>query len=441
MNKGIFKNASWIICCRIFQAVINLIISMIVARYLGPSNYGVISYAASITAFIVPLVQLGLRNTVVQEIVLDTENEGETVGTVIGMTVTSSFLGIIGIISFVSIVNRDDTDTIIVCALYSISLIFQMTEMMQYWFQAKLLSKYVAIVSLIAYVIVSVYKVYLLITRKSIYWFAVTGSFDYLLISIALFIIYKQIGNGKLRFSWNRAKALLTRSKYYIVSGMMITIFAQTDRIMLTNMIGNEINGYYSAAVTCAGMTGFVFAAIIDSYRPVIFENKNKDESLYKKYLINLYTIIIYLGLLQSVFVLFFAPIIIHILYGAAYMQAVPILRIITWYSAFSYMGSVRNIWILAEEKQNVIWIINLSGAVLNVFLNLILIPMFGAVGAAVATVVTQFFTNFILCFIIRSIRYNASIIIDSIKGKELIQLLSVIKKKTRFLGRGKNAK
>ena len=129
----------------------------------------------------------------------------------------------------------------------------------------------------------------------------------------------------------------------------MVMIFAQTDKIMLTLMIDEAANGYYSAAVTCAGMSSFVFSAIIDSARPSIFESKKSCIAAYEEKIRILYCIIIYLSLAQSVFMTLLANPIITILYGDSYRPAAQALQIIVWYTTFSYMGSVRNIWILAE--------------------------------------------------------------------------------------------
>ena len=422
-NK-VVKNASWIIVCRIVQSVIALIIGMITARYLGSANYGLLNYASSVVAFVIPLAQLGLRNVLVEEIVSHPEREGKTLGTSLVLSVISGFFCIIGCITFVFFVNAGETDTLLVCALYSVSILFQMTEMVQYWYQAKLLSRYTSVVSLIAYVVVSLYKTYLLATGKSIYWFALSGAFDYLLISAVLIVLYYKLGNQKLSFSFTLGKNLLARSRYYIVSGMMVTVFAQTDKIMIKLMIGNSENGYYSAAIACAGMSGFVFSAIIDSLRPVIFESKKESNQKFERNMSLLYSIIIYMGLAQSLVLTFMAKPIVYILYGKAYLAAIPLLQIITWYSAFSYMGSVRNIWMLAEEKQKYLWIINLSGAVLNVVGNLILIPWIGAAGAAIASVLTQFFTNFVLCFFLRPIKPTLRLIGRSLHPKFVIGIL-----------------
>lgn len=431
MNKNrVVKNASWIIGIQIVKSLLGLVISMLTARFLGPSDFGLINYAASIVAFVTPIMYLGLNGVLVQEIVNIPEKEGEILGTSVTMTFLSSLLCVIGVISFAAAVNRGERETVIVCALYSTLLIFQSLELLNYWFQAKLLSKYASGVALFAYAVISGYKIYLLAAHKSIYWFALSNALDYMIIVIGLFIVYKRLGGGRLRFNLSTARRLWGKSRYYIVSNMMIAIFAQTDRIMLKLMINDAATGYYSAAVACAGMTGFVFTAIIDSFRPLIFDDKKTDEIRYEKDMCRLYGIIIYLSLLQSLVITLFSGFIIKILYGAAYSASINALKLIVWYTTFSYLGSVRNIWILAENKQKYLWIINLSGALANVALNYILIPITGIMGAALASLVTQIFTNVIIGFIIRPIRYSNTLMLRALNPKEMTKAIKALIKR-----------
>ena len=115
-NKTII-NAGWIIACRIVQAVLALAVTMISARYLGPSNYGLVNYAASLVNFTKPVMQLGLNAILVKELVDRPEQEGQTLGTALCLNVASAVACILGILSFVSITNRGQTDTLIVCGL------------------------------------------------------------------------------------------------------------------------------------------------------------------------------------------------------------------------------------------------------------------------------------------------------------------------------------
>lgn len=407
LNNKIVKNASWIIGCKIAQSLIGLIISMLTARYLGPSNFGIINYAASLTTFAVPLVQLGLTNIMVQEMVNNPEKEGEILGTSILMSSISAIMCVLGVFAVVSVLNADETTTIIVCALYSTILVFQAMELTQYWFQAKYLSKFTSIVSFVAYIVVALYKIFLLVTHKSIFWFAVSNSFDSALIAFSIYFIYRKKGGRPFNLSFVTAKRLFAKSHYYIVSSMMVVIFAQIDRVMIKNMLGNAEVGFYSAALTCAGLASFVFAALIDSFRPSVFEALKKSKEEFEKKMSTLYGIVVYSSLSFSLILTFFASFVVGILYGEAYSPSVNALRCAVWFTTFSYLGAVRNIWILAENKQKYLWIINLSGASFNVILNIIFIPYWGIVGAALTSVATQFFTNVIINHIISPIRHS----------------------------------
>ena len=426
MNKSL-KNASWIIICRVVQAFLSLIIGMITARYLSPSNYGLLNYAVSVVTFSLPIMKLGLTSILVQELVVDPEREGETLGTSVILSIISAMFCYVAVNLFVNLTNADERDTIIVCALYSSILFFRAAEVFNYWFQRHLQAKYSSTIALIAYGVVSVYKIYLLVTQKSIYWFSVASTLDHLVIAGGLFYMYKRKGGQKLEFNLEKARKLLSISKYYIISDIMVVIFAQTDRVMLKLMIDNAATGFYSAAITCAGITQFVFSAIIDSMRPAIFESKKKSEELYKLNLSRLFSIITYLSLIQSAGMTIFAPLIIRILYGAQYVDSISALQIVVWYTTFSYLGSVRNIWILAEGKQKHLWKINFFGAVANVVLNAVLIPVMGVNGAALASLVTQFLTNVVTGYIFPPIRGVNSLLIQGFNPKFFAQNVGIV--------------
>lgn len=430
-NKNI-ANAGWIIGCKIVQALLGVLISMLTARYLGPSNFGLINYASAIVAFVTPITKLGLSHVIVQEIVYSPESEGKIMGSSIVMSLISSVLCAIGVISFAMITNPNDRSAVIVCGLYSLLLFSDALELIRYWFQAKLMSKYPAIVSVIAYIFISIYKAVLLLTKKSIYWFAVSNALDHFLIGIILLVIFNRKAKQKLQISLAFAKKLFSKSRYFIVSSMMVTVFVQMDKIMLRFMIGDSATGIYSAASSCAGITSFVFAAIIDSMRPTIIECKKKSSPSYETNLCRLYAVIIYLALGQSLAMTLLAKPVILLLYGIEYLESVSALRIIVWHTTFSYIGSVRDIWILAEGKQKYLWIINLSGALANVLLNFFMIKIWGTEGAALASVITQMFTNFLVSLLIKPIRYNNVLIIRSLHPGYMVDVARNVLVKSR---------
>ena len=426
VKNKVAKNAVWIIMGKVAQSCLALVINMITARYLGPSNYGLISYASSIVAFVVPIMNLGFSNILVQELTNNPDEEQTILGTSIFLSALSSIACMIGILAYTNIADAGEYETNIVVILYSFVLLFQAFELLQYWFQSKLLSKYMTISSLLAYCFIATYKIILLINKASVFLFALTSPIEYMLISLFLFITYKKCGSGKIKIDFSIGKRMLAKSKHFIISSMMITIFLQTDKIMLKLMISEGAVGIYSAAVTCATLTSFVFSAIIDSFRPVILEYKRRGaEASYEKSLIKLYSLVIYLALIQSVVVTLFSNVIINTLYGPQYAESASLLKVVVWDTTFSYMGAVRMIWILSEEKQKYLWILNLAGALLNIVLNAILIPFMGIYGAAIASFFTQVFANYIMNYILIPLRKNNRLINRSLNPKAILSTIS----------------
>lgn len=432
-EKQVFNNAKWIIVCKIAQSVLQLIIGMISARYLKPTNYGIINYAASIVAFALPIMKLGFDSVLVYELVKSPEREGEIMGTSLFFNLLSSLLCMGGVYLFAVLANMGQTKIILVCVLYSTSIFFAALEMAQYWFQYKLLSKYSSLIMLVAYLVVSAYKIFLLATHKSIYWFALSHSVEYAVVGVCLIIFFRKKSGAKLTVSLKCAKEMWKSSKHYMLGALMIVVIQNTDHIMLTLMSGEAENGYYSAAITSAGVAQFVFTAIIDSFRPLILESKKNNTNEYEKNMSRLYCVIVYLSIAQSVAFTIFAPFIIKVLYGEMYMASVRVLRILTWYRAFSFMGRVRNIWLLAEDKQKYLPIINLTGVITNIALNAFAIRLWGACGAAAASLITQIAMNFALGFVFAPLRENNHILISGLSPgfafaefKKLLKSLSL---------------
>lgn len=414
------QNASWLIFGRIAQMVISFFVGILTARFLGPSNYGLIGYAGAYTAFFMAFCTLGINSILVKEFVLKPDDEGEIIGTTLILRVVSSILSSITILIIVSMLDSGEKTTLYVVALCNIGTVFHVFEVFNYWFQAKLQSKVTAIVSLIAYMVTAIYKVVLIVTGKSVYWFAFATSIDYICIAILLLIAYFKFGGKKLSFSFSCAKDLLKQSYHFILSSLMVSIYGQTDKLMLKQMISETEVGYYSTATAICSMWCFVLTAIIDSFYPSIIEASEKDEQLFKKRNKQLYAMIFYISVFVSVMFFIFSPLIIKILYGNQYLPAVNPLRIVTWYTAFSYLGVARNAWIVCKKRQKYLKYLYALAAVANIILNVIFIPLFGASGAAIASLISEALVSLILPFSIKDLRENSSLMIQAIFLKGL---------------------
>lgn len=414
------KNAGWLMFGKIAQMVISFFVGILTARYLGPSNYGLIGYAGAYTAFFMAFCTLGINSILVKEFVENPDKEGETLGTTLVLRLVSSILSVFVILSIVFVIDADEKTTIAVVALSSIGSIFHIFEIFNYWFQAQLRSKVTAIVSLIAYGITAAYKVMLLVLGKSVLWFAFATSVDYICIAILLFFMYFKNKGQRLKFSWSTGKRLLKQSYPFILSGLMISIYGQTDKLMLKQMISESEVAFYTTATTICSMWCFVLSAIIDSVYPSIMESNGKNEELFKRRNKQLYAIVFYVSMFVSVMFMIFSPLVIKILYGDAYMPSVQPLRIITWYTAFSYLGVARNAWVVCKGRQKYLTPLYAGAAIANVALNIVFIPLWGASGAAVASLIAQLLTSIIIPLFIKGLRENSVMMLEAICFKGL---------------------
>ena len=319
------------------------------------------------------------------------------------------------IVGIVSIVDRGERLTVVVVALYSVGLVFQVFDTLNYWFQARLQSKYSALAELISYAAMSVYKIVLLVRGKSVEWFAVASALEYTVLAVLLLAAYFKNGGTKFGCSMAKAKELLKSSGSFIIAGLMLSVYACTDKLMLKQMLGPDAVGHYALAVTVSVAWAFVLSAIIDSLYPEIVQSFQMDRLRYERKNRQLYAIVFYVSVLVSALICVIARPFVAIIYGETYLPAVAPLRIVVWYTAFSYLGVARNAWIVCENRQKYLKYLYVSAAVLNVLLNLVLIPRSGASGAAAASLITQIATTVVLPALIRPLRPNCRLMLDAV--------------------------
>lgn len=397
-HSKIAKNSAWMITETIIQMIISLVINKIVSKYLGVSNYGIINYGISFLNFFNAICTLGLGTIAIKYLVNEKEKQGEIIGTCIGMRLISSFISILLISSLVFILKKENSVIITVSIIQSFSLLTDTFNTINWWNQYKLQSKLSVLATFIAYLVTAAFKVILVCTKKSIIWFAFSNIIQSLVVAIVLYIIYKKQKSPKFSFSIERGKILLKESYHFIISGLMVAIYAQTDKIMIGSMIDDmSAVGLYSVSVTIMQLWAFLPMAIIDSFKPALLEMRNNSHERYMVKLKQLYSIIIWLSLAYTAFVFLFGKYIVLILYNKEYLGCLTSLRLVIFGVLFSFVGVVREFWLVCEGKQKYAKYFALFGALGNIILNFVLIPKYGINGAAIATLLTQIITGIIV--------------------------------------------
>ena len=415
------RNAGWLIGGRLVNKALAFLVGILTARYLGPGNYGLLGYAGAYTTFFAALASLGIPSVIIKDFSDHPEGEGEAVGTALVLRGASGLLSAVMITGIVTLTDGNQRETVLVAGLCSLSLVFQAFDTFKQWFQSRLWSKYAAIAGVIAYLAASGYRLYLLAAGAGVVWFALGASVEYLASAACLWAAYRKCRGPRLGFSREKARELLTMSRGYIASGLMASVYAATDKLMLKHLLDGAAVGYYTTAVSVSNAWVFLLQAVIDSVYPSVIWAHGRDDALFRRKNRQLYALVTYSALGVSLVISLLAEPIVGLLYGEGYLPAAAPLRIVVWYTAFSYLGVARNAWVVCENKQNYLKFIYLGAAALNVALNALLIPRFGTCGAAWASLATQAATIILLPAVIRPLRPNGKLMLEALIFKDTL--------------------
>ncbi|MCY7731096.1 flippase [Aerococcus urinaeequi] len=410
----IIKNSSWMIGDKVFTMIIGVFVTAIVARYFGPESYGQFNYALSFVTLFTALSTLGLETLTVKAIVDKDQDEGTILCTSLVLRVIGGILLTFIAVILIRLIEPNDSNTHILVFILSLTMVFNALEVIEYWIQAHQRAKISSVVRMTAYVIIAAFKIGMVLLGGNLIHFALIHMLNVIIIGIGLIIAYFR--NREEKFKWkvdiSYAKSILSQSWYLILSGLMVTLYMQIDKVMLGSLMTSKVEvGVYSAATSIASMWYFVPMAIITSFKPVIMSKKKTNEESYLKSIQLLYTIITWLGIGFGIFVIIFSNPIVNILYGSDYQKASDILSVSIWAGTFAMLGSATSIWLISENLQKYKTFFVFSGALTNVVLNYFLIPIIGGNGAAIATLASQFIANIITPIFFKEIRINTKMI------------------------------
>lgn len=390
-------NSSWMIGQQLYNMILQLVVGSLTARYLGPSNYGLINYGASFISFFTIICRLGLDSVIINEMVKKPEKRGECLGTALVMRLIASIASLFLLMAIVRVLEPNNKALWLITFLQSFAIVLQVYEVFTYWFQLNLKMKYVSIATMIAQTVVGVWRIFLLANSATVYFFAFSTSIQYLVCGVVVIICFKHEHNDlKLKYSRNCARNLLGKSYHFIISGIAVTFYSQIDKIMIGKSMTVEDVGFYTAAASIAVMWEFVPNALISSASPLIIGLREKDEEQYIDRFQMLLMGITLLSVVVGVAVSLLGRWAVFILYGKQYYDAIIPLSILIWSTGFAMIGTARGIWIVAEGLNKYTKYYIFIGALVNFVLNIFAIEFWGIIGASVTTLISQITVAFI---------------------------------------------
>lgn len=396
--QNILANAGWLFADRILRMGVGLFVGVWIARYMGPEQFGIYNYAIVFVAMFSALSNLGLDGIVVRNIVRDPAAKDEILGTAFFLKFAGGIITLIVSIGAILLLRSSDSVTCWLVGITAVGAIFQAFDTIDFWFQSQVKSKYTVYVRNAAFLIITFVKIILIMTRSSLILFACAGLAEIVLGTIGIVITYRLHGYylKKWRVSLRYAKELLTDSWPLILSGLAVGLFMKIDQVMLREMVGNKAVGIYSAATRISEVWYFIPAIIVSSVSPSIIEAKKINEILYYQRLKIFFNLMAGLAFAIAIPITFLSRPLVLLLFGESYAAASPVLAIHIWAVFFVFVATAQRPWDIAEGLMKLSLKRTLIGAVVNIILNIILIPLYSSIGAAISTVVSYAFSAFL---------------------------------------------
>lgn len=384
-------NTSWLMAEQLLRSLAGVLVGIWVARYLGPAQFGIFSYALAFTAIFAGLAKLGLDGLLVRELVNQPAERKRYLGTAFWLKMGGAVLVMLLLLAILPFTNNDRSTQGFIL-LIATGMLFQSFEVVEFHFQAEVLAKIVSICKFSQLLLSSLLKIYLVLAEADLFWFVLVTAFDALSLALAYALAYRWRNNASFykHFEWTLAVRLLREAWPLILSAIVITIYMRIDQVMIKSMLGEAEVGIYAAAVRISEAFYFLPTLITASLFPAILHAKNVSAQQYQQRLQKLYTLMVWLALVVAISLSLLADWLVLTLFGTPFAAAAQILVIHAWATIFVFLGVASGKWFIAENLLMLSFWRTLLGVLVNVGLNYLLIPSYGLLGAAWATLVSQ---------------------------------------------------
>jgi O-antigen/teichoic acid export membrane protein len=408
-----FKNTSWLFAEKILRMVVGLFVGIWVARYLGPEQFGLFSYVQSFVGLFTAIATLGLDGIVVRELVKDESRRDELIGTAFWLKLIGAFVVLVILAIAVNFTSNDQYTNMLVFIIAS-ATIFQSFNVIDFYFQSKVLSKYVVYANVISLLLSSIVKIALILNDASLIAFAWVVLFDSFVLAIGfIYFYFKTNSTFKIKnstFKSETAASLLKESWPLIFSTMLVTIYMRVDQVMIKEMLDSEAVGYYAAAFRLTSALFIIPTVIASSLFPSIVNAKKISEDLYNSRIQKLYTFLLWFSLIVAFSIFLLSQNIVDLLYGQEFFMAGAVLSVLIWNFVFISLSSVHGNWLTVEGLLKYSMIYSALGLTTNIIANYFFIKEYGVVGAAYATLLSQF-VPYLVAFFNKSLAYNVLMI------------------------------
>lgn len=401
--QRIAKNVSLLFLSQMVGYVLGFFTLMYSARYLGVEGFGILSFALAFTGIFTVLMDLGLNTLTIREVARNKSLVHEYLSNIILIKLLLSLatFGFIFIIINIGGYNPQTMFVVYIIALYAILTTF--SQLFYSVFQAHEKMEYQSL-GYIIYSSLLLLGVLMAINYEfNIYQFSmiysVVGSF---ILAYVLFIFVLKFNFPQMEFNWEIWKSLIIESWPFAVTSISINLYLWIDTILLSVLKGPEAVGLYNAAYKLILVLIFIPIVFNSAVFPLMSQYFVSSKESLKVIFDKLFKIMVLIGFPIGMGTLIIADKIILLVYGNQFLGSVIALQILIWSTVFTFLRSPLERLLESSNKQLSVTKIFVLGAIFNTILNIILIPQFSYVGAAIITILTDIIVFGLLIFTVK---------------------------------------
>lgn len=408
------KNISWMFLAKIGSMVITFIATAYIARNLGPTNYGQLSYAISFVSLFSFFASLGVDAILHREIIRQPNKKNELLGSSIIIRMIASIVTIC-ITALIALGLSSKDVSLLLIFIISLSPLFGSFQLLSYEFQAETKSKYPSILTLCIVFLLNILKITTISLDGGVIYLALIVLLEPVLYSFGYMYLKSFFYNDLTKLTYNKVVALqiLKESTPLIFASAFYLIYARIDQVMIKHMLGAHAVGLYDSAVRISELSYFIPQLVLLSLFPTIINTKSFTPEIYYMRLKKLLFFLIALSFSISLVTTLFSKQLLLIIFGTSFIAALPALYICAWSTLGASLNSFAQQILLAENLTKNISTGAFFGMIVNVSLNLYLIPLYGISGAALATLIS-YIVPFLSLFLFAKTR---SILINVLKA------------------------
>ncbi len=374
----------------------SLVLSIFTFRVLGTEKVGILYSAQSFWALFGFLLSLGLESILVKYFIIYKRRKLELLFAAFFLKIIGSLLAIF--ISIISVfIYSDDSVFITIIFIICINGLFNPYSVIDTFLQSEHKAKIAVKRRLVAKGVSSVFNLILILVTTNIYYFATIN----IVYNLVLLVLYLKIINNEGVFfkdafkfyNPKMMKLLLYRATPLILASISIPIFMQSDLVMVNYILGPGAAGIFSAAVKLTLPWTLIATAIVTAIFPYLVSIANNQYGLNKKTM-EVSSFLFWGATILAIIVSLNSEFIIHLLYGDEFIESSVILSLQIWTCAIAFLGPVGSRWLIIKGLQKIELYKTLSAAIINVLLNVLMIPEYGLIGASVASLISYFIAN-----------------------------------------------